>query len=98
VHLAAILAGSALFLSNYFFVFRSISEYLELQQEINAKLPSDKQFEPLFWSIGTYKTFRRLQQELIPDSPRPNRLWRFLLIGIAVSLSGVALVAIGLRN
>jgi hypothetical protein len=98
VHLATILVGMVLLLSRYIFIFRSIREHLELQQEIHAKLPPNGKFELLSWWMGTREKFRQLQKELLPDSPRPKRLRRFHLMSFALFLSGVALLAIGLRK
>ncbi len=59
MHPEAIFVGVVLWLSSCIFIFGSIREHLELQQEINAKLAPDGKFEPLFWWIGTREKFRR---------------------------------------
>ena len=74
MHLVAIVASALLLIGGYVCFFRSLNEQFQIQHEINQKLPPEKQFEPLFWSIGTWERFSGLQKELLPESPRPRRV------------------------
>jgi len=77
---------------------KSLNETFQIQYEINAKLPPDRKFEPVFWWFGTWEKFRPLQEELLPDSPRPRRLRRFRLTGFVLLTSGLLLLAVTLRR
>ena len=98
MHLVAILVAVALLVAGYVFFFKSLSEQFQMQHEINAKLPKTDQFEPVFWWLGTWGRFHRLQEELLPDSPRPQRFRRFRLSGLALLISGLLLLALTLRK
>jgi hypothetical protein len=86
----------ALFVIGYVFLFKSIQENLDLQHEINAKLPPDRKFEPMLWSFGTWERFRELQREVLPNSQRLKRSRRFRLLFFLLFLSAILLLAVGL--
>ena len=73
-------------------------QLLELQSEVNERLPQPDKFEPLFWSLGKRLQLRRLQRSLLPQSPRPGRAMRFGVIGACLFFSGVAMLLVGLRG
>jgi hypothetical protein len=89
LHIAAIAVSAILLVLGYVFLFKSLNEQFELQHEINAMLPSERKFEPLFWGLGTRIRFRQLQKELLPDSPRYRRYRMFGWIGLSLMLSGL---------
>jgi len=84
--------------TGYVFFFKALNEHSELQQEINAKLPPDRKFEPLFWWFGSWLRFRELQEELLPDSQRLKRSRRCEVIGAVFFFSGMLLLGIGLQK
>lgn len=92
MHVSAIAISVALCVAGYVYIFKAIQEQLEIQHEINRKLPPNQQFEPTFWWYGTHQRFRELQRDLMPESPRPQRLRRFRLIGFALLASGVLIL------
>ena len=96
MHLAAIAVAVALLVAGYVFFFKSLNEHFELQHEINAELPAGEKFEPVFWWFGTWERFRQLQQELVPDSTRPQRFRRFRLTGFAFFFSGMLMLGLAL--
>ena len=77
MHLAAILISIVLIVSGIVFMLRSVNEQFQIQHEINLKLPDGAKFEPALWWYGTWQKFRQLQEELLPDSPRPGRFRKF---------------------
>jgi len=92
MHTVAISIAIALGVAGYVYILKSIQEQLQIQHDINSKLPPDKQFEPTFWGFGARERFRRLQKELLPESPRPRRLRRFQLIGFLLAGSGMLIM------
>lgn len=93
MHLVAIGLSVGLLLVGYVCLFSSLNEQFQIQHEINLKLPQDKQFEPTFWSFGSWNQFKTLQKELLPDSPRPHRFQTFRLAGFALLLTGMLVLA-----
>lgn len=91
MHIVAIAISIALCVTGYVYLLKSINEQMQIQHEINLKLPLDKKFEPTFWGYGTWQRFRHLQRELMPASPRPRRLRRFQVIGWVLLASGMLL-------
>ena len=79
MHLAAIVVAGIFVLASYVFLFKALNEIVELQHEINAKLPPARKFQPMFWWLGTCGKLRRLQEEVLPDSPRLRNSRRFRL-------------------
>jgi hypothetical protein len=73
-------------------------QLLELQSEVNERLPQSDKFEPLFWSLGKRMQLRRLQRSLLPHSPRPGRAIRFGIIGAFSFFSRAALLLFGLNG
>ncbi len=96
MHLAAIVVAVVLVVAAYVFLFKALNEHFELQHEINAKLPPNRKFEPLFWSFVTRRTFRELQKEVLPDSPRLKRSFVFRLLFFLFFFSALVLLAFGL--
>jgi hypothetical protein len=92
MHIVAIVIAFAVCIAGYVYILKSIQEQLQIQHEINLKLPPDQQFEPSFWGYGTNERFRQLQRELLPDSSRPRRLRKFRLIGFAALFSGTLIL------
>lgn len=73
-------------------------QLLELQSEVSERLPQSEKFEPLFWSFPRLMQLRRLQRNLLPQSPRISNARRFGIIGFVVFLLGVAVLLFGLRG
>jgi hypothetical protein len=96
LHLTAIVVAILLVIAGYVYIFKALNEHTELQQEINAKLPSGRKFEPLFWWFGTWLKLRDLQEELLPETQRLKRFHRFSLIGFVLFVSGMLLLGFGL--
>ena len=65
----------------------------ELQFEVNQRLPESQKFDPLFWAVGKRMRLRRLQESVLPESPRFGKAVRFGVIGFCVFFSrGVVVV------
>lgn len=97
MHIAAIAISVALCIAGYVYMFKAIKEEIEIQHEINLRLPDDQQFEPIFWSYWTWQKFRKLQNKLLPDDPRPQRLRKLHALGFALLVSGIALFLVVLK-
>jgi hypothetical protein len=83
MHTVAIVIGAVLFVSAQISWFLATYELMELQHEVNERLPAAEQFEPMFWSFVTRQKFRALQRNILPNSPRPRRARLFTVIGSA---------------
>ena len=88
-HIAAIAVAAVLLVAGYVCLFKSLSEQYELQHEINAMLPPERKFEPMFWTISTRHRFRQLQKEVLPSSARYRRYRMFGWIGLLLMFSGL---------
>jgi hypothetical protein len=98
VFIVAIVVGAALMATGIGHFIASSLQWLELQSEVNERLPQSGKFEPLFWSLGKRMQRRRLQRSLLPQSPRPAKAIRFALIGACLFFSGAAMLLFGLRG
>ncbi len=63
--------------------------YMELQFEVNDRLPPGEKFEQLFWMPATRIRFRQVQKQVLPNSPRPKEVLRFSIIGFCLFFSGI---------
>jgi len=97
LHIAAIAIAVLCGLGGYIYIFKSIQDQLNMQHDINLKLPPDRQFEPTFWNLGTWGKFRELQAELLPGDPRARRLLRFQVMGFTLLSLGVLLLLISFK-
>jgi hypothetical protein len=95
VHAVAIVIGAVLMATGIGHFIASSLQLLELQSEVNERLSESEKFEPLFWSFPQLMKLRRLQRVLLPQSPRVRKALRFGIIGLAVFISGVALLFFG---
>jgi hypothetical protein len=98
VYIVAIVVGAALMATGIGHFIASSLQWLELQSEVNERLPQSDKFEPLFWSLGKRMQLRRLQRSLLPQSPRPGKAIRFGIIGGCLFFSGAAMLLFGLRG
>jgi hypothetical protein len=98
MYIVAVVVGAALMAAGVGHFIASSLQLLELQSEVNERLPQPDKFEPLFWSFGKRLQLRRLQRSLLPQSPRPGRAMRFGVIGACLFFSGVAMLLFGLRG
>lgn len=60
MHTLIIVVGVVFFLLGQTSFFLATYEHMELQHEINARLPVGEKFEPMFWSFLTRRKFRAL--------------------------------------
>jgi hypothetical protein len=98
LHIVGIVAAGALMIAGYVYLFKSMNETFDMQQEINDKLPADRQFEPTSWTLGTWQHFRRLQKELLPDSTRPVRFRKFSIAAAVLWFSGMFALVFVLKH
>lgn len=98
MHIVAIVVGAALMTTGVGHFIASSLQLLELQSEVNDRLPQPDKFEPLFWSLGKRMQLRRLQRRLLPQSPRPGKAMRFAVVGACLFFSGVAMLLFGLKG
>jgi len=94
----AVGAGAVLMAAGVGHFIAGSLQLLELQSEVNERLPQSDKFEPLFWSLGKRMQLRRLQRRLLPRSPRPGKAMRFGLIGACLFFSGAAMFLVGLKG
>ena len=83
----------ALIISGYSIFFKGLSQQFQIQDEINAKLPHAEKFEPLFWWLGTWQKFRRLEAEHLPGSQRLKKVRLLCVGGLVQVLLGILLGA-----
>ena len=98
MHIVAVCVGAALMFTGIGHVIASNLQLLELQAEVNNRLPQPQKFEPVFWTFGRWTQLRHLQQKLLPQSPRPKKARRFAAIGFSVFFAGVWLLCVGLKG
>jgi len=98
LHLVAVVAAVVFVVAAYVSLFRSLNEVIGLQHEINAKLPTDRRFEPLFWWFGTWGKLRELQKEVLPGSDRLKRSRSFRLLFFFFLFLAMAVLGIGFRK
>jgi hypothetical protein len=98
VYIVAVVVGAALMVAGVGHFIASSLQMLELQSEVNERLPQPDKFEPLFWSLGKRLQLRRLQRSLLPQSPRPGKAMRFGVIGACLFFSGAAILLFGWRG
>jgi hypothetical protein len=98
VYTVALVIGAALMATGVGHLIASNLQLLELQSEINERLPQRDKFEPLFWSLPQLTQLRSLQRSLLPRSPRIGKAVRFGVIGACVFFSGAAMLLFGLRG
>jgi hypothetical protein len=98
VYTLAIVMGATVMAIGAGHLIASSLQLLELQCEVNERLPHPDKFEPQFWSLPQLTQLRRLQQNLLPHSLRPAKAIRFGVIGAAMLFFGAALLLLGLRG
>jgi hypothetical protein len=98
VYTLAIVIGAALMATGVGHLIASTLQLVELQSEVNERLPQSDKFEPLFWTLGRQMQLRNLQKNLLPESPRFGKAVRFGAIGACVFFSGAAMLLFGLRG
>jgi hypothetical protein len=98
VYIVAIVIGAALMAVGVGHLIASTLQLLELQSEVNERLPQSDKFEPLFWTLGKRMQLRSLQKSLLPQSPRFGKAVQFGVIGACVLFSGAAILLFGLRG
>jgi hypothetical protein len=94
---AGIVVGIVVSASGIACVLFANYQYMELQFELNERLPEDQKFEPLFWTLGTRQRFRQLQKKVLPGSTRPKQALGFALLGFCLLFSGGLLVLSNVR-
>jgi hypothetical protein len=98
MHTVSIVIGVVLFVSAQISAFLATYELMELQHEVNERLPADERFEPLFWSFATRRKLRMLQRSVLPNSPRVRRARLFTVIGTALFVLAVLVLYVTFRH
>jgi hypothetical protein len=94
----AIAVGVAFFVLGQTSFFLATYEHMELQHEVNARLPLDEKFEPIFWSFLTRRRFRALQMRVLPSSPRVARARLFKKIGTVFFVLAISTLYVTFRR
>ena len=97
VHVITIVFGAGLLLVGVGCVIAANQQLVELQFEVNQRLPKQEQFEPLGWTIFTRMRLREIQKKLLPQSTRFQTHWRYAAIGIFAFFSGAGILLFALR-
>ena len=79
------------------FMLGSNQQLVELQFEVNQRLPKQEQFEPLGWTVFTRRRLRERQKKLLPESGRFKTHWRYAVMGFLAFFSGAAVILFALR-
>jgi hypothetical protein len=98
VYTLFVVIGAALMATGVGHLIASTLQLVELQSEVNERLPQSEKVEPLFWTLSKRMQLRSLQKNLLPQSPRFGKAVRFGVIGACVFFSGVAMLLFGLRG
>src|SRR5215469_6503360 len=85
------IAAAVLIISGYTFFFTGLSRQLQLQHDLNLKLPASQKFEPLFWTFGRWQEFRKLEAVHLPGSNRLRNIQMLSLSGLLQVLFGILL-------
>jgi hypothetical protein len=88
-----VVLAAGLVVSGYVLVFRGLDEHMQLQAEINAKLPQSEKFEPTFWWLGTYLKFRSLREQFLPGDQRWKKSSILSFAGLGLVITGIILGA-----
>jgi hypothetical protein len=70
VYTLSVVIGAALMATGVGHLIASTLQLVELQSEVNERLPQSEKFEPLFWTLGKRMQLRSLQKNSLPQSPR----------------------------
>ena len=97
VHVLTIVVGAVLMFVGVGCLIASNQQLLELQFEVNQRLPKQEQIEPLGWTIFTRMRLRELQKKLLPQSTRFQTHWRYAAIGFLAFFSGAGVLLFALR-
>ena len=98
MYTVAIVIGATLMATGIGHLIASGLQLLELQSEVNQRLPQSEKFESLFWTLGKRMQLRSLQKSLLPESARYGKAVRFGVIGFCALFSGAAMLLFGLRG
>ena len=94
MHFVKIAAAAGFLLSGYIFIFRGLSRQLQLRDDVNAALPPEERFEPLFRSYPQWQQFRRLYRRVMPDSRRLQSVMISYYTGMVLLLVGLLFGAV----
>ena len=89
MYLFHIILGVCLHLGAVACWLTGIYHQIHLQHEINNKLPKDQQLDPIFWGPDERWKLKRLQRELLPNSPRPRKRALWFALGVAFFLCAI---------
>jgi hypothetical protein len=66
---------------------------MNLNEDVNARLPSEQRIEPIWWGPNNSWKMDRLQKEMFPERWRRN--WIISLLGIAFFAIGAGILLFG---
>src|SRR5579864_748978 len=98
MHTLIIVVGVVFFVLGQISFFLATYEHMELQHEINARMPVDEKFEPMFCSFLTRRKFRALQRDVLPNSPRLRRARLFTRVGTVFFVVAVSVLYAAFRR
>ena len=93
----AIVVGTVLMFVGVGCLIASNQQLVQLQFEVNQRLPKGEQFEPLGGTIFTRMRLRKLQKKLLPQNTRFQTHWRYAAIGFLAFFSGAGVLLFALR-
>jgi|ERR1035437_1584608 hypothetical protein len=97
VHVLTVVVAAVLMFVGVGCLIASSQQLVELQFEVNQRLPKQEQFEPLGWTIFSRMRLRELQKKLLPQSARFKTCWRYAGMGFLAFFSGAAVLLFALR-
>jgi hypothetical protein len=98
MRILSIVVGVVFFVLGQISFFLATYELMELQHEVNARLPLGEKFEPIFWSILTRGELRALQGSVLPNSPRIRRARLFTTGGAVFFVLAASVLYTTLRR
>ena len=96
-HVLTIVVGAVPMFVGVGCLIASNQQLVELQFEVNQRLPKQEQLEAMGWTIFTRMRLRELQKKLLPQNTRFQTQWRYVAIGFLAFFSGAGVLLFALR-
>jgi hypothetical protein len=97
MHALAFVGRVALFVAGQISVFLATFQRMELQHEVNTRLPLDQQFEPTFWSFMT-RVSRTAEKGTVRQSPHTKGKVVYESNGTLFFALGISILYVTLRR
>jgi hypothetical protein len=86
---SAITLAATLFVAGIMMMLRGMLANFALVDELNEKLPPNKQFNHFWWTPFKRLDFKEQYRATFPESQRLRRAYRMGMVGLVLSLAGI---------